>query len=94
MASCLQPKIQALKFRDPLERGQLTLPVPADQQRLGAAAQRDAQPNLAFLQLDGVRAQKQANTALALAHRMNAVEAYDLAVRKYKANKKSVQSPS
>jgi hypothetical protein len=91
VASCLQGKVQGLKF-PAIHAGEVGLTYPfilinsALDKPLGPAAD----PGVAFRQLDGIRAQKQADSALALGHSLNAREGYDQLVRKYKTDKKAV----
>lgn len=81
---CLGPKIKAL----PLTGGEneLTVRYPFLLVNSGAANETaDAQPELQFIQLDLIRAQRAADVAVKIGARTNALTTYDALVAKYKA---------
>ncbi len=83
LAQCLTGKLQALKLESATE---LTLTYPVMLvNSLSSGESADAQPELQFIQLDSIRAQRAADVALKVGSRINAVSTYDALVQKYKA---------
>jgi len=94
VATCLQGKIQPLKFN--LKNEGLTLPaVPLRYVHSGESRPiGGASPDLQFTQFDLLRNQTAAETAIAVGTRSPAVIAYDSAVKQYKDTANSKKGPT
>ena len=86
VAACLQPKIAALPFHIHSQQVGLKYPFVLLNSAIDQALPTTAPASARALQLDGIRAQKQANTAMALAVRANKVKAYDHAVQLWRSD--------
>lgn len=89
VASCMQSKIAAIPFHVTTPGLSMAYPVTLINSGIDAGLV-DVAPRVRFLQLDGIRGQKAANAAMAVAKRSNAVHTYDAAVRAYQKNHKAV----
>lgn len=84
LTGCLGPKIAALAFAAP--ENELTVHYPFLLVNSSAAQESpDVQPELQFIQLDLIRAQRAADVAVKIGVRTNALKTYDALVAKYKA---------
>lgn len=84
LVGCLTAKIAALPFAAP--ENELTVHYPVLLVNSSAAQESaDAQPELQFIQLDLIRAQRAADVAVKIGARTNALKTYDALVAKYKA---------
>lgn len=82
--ACVTPKLAALPFA-PVEN-ELTVHYPFLLVNSSASQESpDAQPELQFIQLDLIRAQRAADVAVKIGARTNALKTYDALVAKYKA---------
>lgn len=84
LIACVTPKIAELKLMG--GANELTLHYPFLLVNSSAAQESaDAQPELQFIQLDLIRAQRAADVAVKIGARTNALKTYDGLVAKYKA---------
>ena len=89
VAACLAEKVSAMKL--PVKSTSLTLPYPFVFVHSGLDRDLAGEPpDVRFLQLDGLRGQRAADSALRVGARANAVREYDGWVAKYKASAKAV----
>lgn len=86
VAACLQPKLMALKIPKPA--GEIQIPgAPLFYIHSGVSEPMDGSPaDIRFIQLDALAGQRNADTAIALGARTQAVTVYDGLVQRYKAN--------
>jgi hypothetical protein len=83
LISCLTPKLAALRLVH--DTNELTLSYPFLLVNSSAAQESaEAQPELQFIQLDLIRAQRAAEVAVKIGARTNALQTYDALVAKYK----------
>ncbi len=84
LISCLTPKLAALRLVH--NENELTVHYPFMLVNSSASVESpDAQPELQFIQLDLIRAQRAADVAVKIGARTNALQVYDGLVAKYKA---------
>jgi len=84
LSACLQPKLAALKLVQ--SSNELTVHYPFLLVNSAAAQESaQAQPELQFIQLDLIRAQRAADVAVKIGARTNALQTYDALVTAYKA---------
>ena len=86
LAACLKGKMAAVPSSIPVDELKFPYRFVHFNSRAGEAP-ADMPPELRFFQLELVRGQRSAETALALGARTNAAEAYDAVVQKYQKTK-------
>lgn len=90
VTSCVAQKIQALKLQPTSEEVRFQLPFLFTNTAANVSV-TNAPSFVRFYQLDGLRRQRAADAALAVAKRADAVSMYDQMVRAYNANKKTLR---
>ena len=86
VGACLKGKLEAQKFA--IKSNELTIVYPFVflNSRVEEALATEA-PDVQFIQMDSLRGQRSADTAIRVGARINAVTVYDAAVKKYQATK-------
>jgi len=86
VTSCLKGKIEGLGLKTQAKELTLTYPFAFVHSGIDEVA-TDAPPELKFVQLEALRGQRAAETAIAIGNRSSAAETYDKLVVKYQAKK-------